>query len=211
MRYPIHLTLEGGRVLMVGGGAVAERRVKRLLEAGARVRVVSPALSGKLGELRDRGAVEHTPRRFEPADLDGAILAFAATDDAAVNRQVADEARRRGILVNVADDPLACDFTLPACVVRGSLVVSVSTNARSPGLAAALRRRLETQFGPEWAALTRMLSDIRPDLLQLGLPSETIAERIDTVLESNALDLIREGQEEEARTAAVRILLPDAV
>ena len=210
MRYPIHLALEGGRVLMVGGGAIAARRIKRLLEAGARVRVVSPALSETLGELRDRGAVEHAPRGFEPADLEAVIMAFAATDDAVVNRQVADEARRRGILVNVADDPLACDFTLPACVVRGSLVVSVSTNARSPGLAAALRRRLETQFGPEWAALTRMLSDIRPDLLQLGLPSETIAERIDTVLESNALDLIREGQEEEARTAAVRILLPDA-
>jgi uroporphyrin-III C-methyltransferase len=211
MRYPIHLALEGGRVLMVGGGAVAERRVRRLLEAGSRVRIVSPVLSEELGELRDRGAVEHTPRGFEPADLEGAILAFAATDDAAVNRQVADEARRRGILVNVADDPIACDFTLPACVVRGSLVVSVSTNARSPGLAAALRRRLEIQFGPEWAELTRMLSDIRPDLLRLGLSSETIAGRIDTVLESNALGLIREGQEEEARTAAARILLPDAV
>ena len=210
MHYPIHLAMEGNRVLVVGGGAVAQRRVRRLKEAGARIMVVSPVLSQGLAELRDMGTVEHTARKFEPSDLDGEVLAFAATDDPSVNRQVADEARRRGILVNVADDALACDFTLPACVVRGPLVVSVSTNARSPGLAAALRCRLEDQFGPEWAVLTRMLSDIRPDLLRLGLPPETITQRIATVLDSDALSLIRQGQEGEARSAATSILMPDA-
>ena len=210
MLYPIHLAIEGSRVLLVGGGGVAQRRVERLLQAGARVRIVSPELSSTLAELRDGGAIEHMAREFEPGDLDDVVLAFAATNDTPTNRQVADEARRRGILVNVADDPIACDFTLPACVIRGSLVVSVSTNARSPGLAAALRRRLDIRFGPEWAVLTRMLSDIRPDLLRLGLPAETITERIGTVLDSEALALIRQGQEDEALSLATRILLPDA-
>jgi len=210
MLYPIHLALEGSRVLLVGGGSVAQRRVERLLQTGARVRIVSPEVSPALAELRDRGAVEHVARGFEPGDLDEAALAFAATDDTSTNRQVADEARRRGILVNVADDPIACDFTLPACVIQGSLVVSVSTNARSPGLAAALRRRLETQFGPEWAGLTRMISDIRPDLLDLGLPAETITQRIGAVLDSDALALISQGHEDEALSVVKRILLQDA-
>ena len=189
---------------------MAQRRVERLLHTGARVRIVSPELSSALAELRDRGAIEHVGRGFEPGDLDDVVLAFAATDDTSTNRQVADEARSRGILVNVADDPIACDFTLPACVIRGPLVVSVSTNARSPGLAAALRRRLETQFGPEWAVFTRMLSDIRPDLLRLGLPAETTTERIDTALDSEALALIRQGQEDEALSVVTRILLQNA-
>lgn len=209
MLYPIHLTVEGSRVLLVGGGAVGQRRVERLLHSGARVRIVSPELTPALADLRDRGAIEHVARGFEPGDLDDVVLAFAATDDTPTNRQVADEARRRGVLVNVADDPIACDFTLPACVIRGSLVVSVSTNSRSPGLAAAMRRRLETEFGPEWAVLTRMLSDIRPDLLRLGLPAGTITERIGTVLDSEAFALIRQDQEEEALSVVTRILLPD--
>ena len=210
MRYPIHLALEGGRVLLVGGGAVAQRRVERLLQAGARVRVVSPELTPALAELHERGAVEHMRRGFEPDDLADVVLAFAATDDAPTNRRVTDEARRRGVLVNVADDPVASDFALPACVTRGPLVLSVSTNARSPGLAAALRRRLESQFGPEWAVLTGMLSDLRPHLLRLGLAAESTTERINTVLDSEVLALIRQGQEDEALSLATRILLQDA-
>jgi len=209
MLYPIHLTLEGSRVLVVGGGAVAQRRVERLLHTGARVRIISPELSSSLAELRDRDAIEHVSREFEPDDLNDVVLAFAATDNTSTNHQVADAARRCGVLVNVADDAIACDFTLPACVIQGSLVVSVSTNARSPGLAAALRRRLETQFGPEWAELTRILSNIRPDLLRLGLPAETITDRIGTVLDSEALTLIRQNQEDEALSVITRILLQD--
>jgi len=131
--------------------------------------------------------------------MDDVVIAFAATDDTATNRSVADEARRHGILINVADDPLACDFTLPACVIRDPLVISVSTNARSPGLAAALRRRLEGQFGPEWAVLTRILSDARPDLLKMGLKGARVTELIGDVLDSDALSLLADGREDEAQ------------
>ncbi len=206
MLYPIHLALEGNRVLVVGGGSVAERRVERLLWAGARVRVVSPDLTSALADLRDRGALEHRARPFDPDDLEGAVLAFAATDDPAVNHRVADEARRLGILVNVADDPLFCDFTLPACVIRDALVISVSTNARSPGLAAALRRRLEAQFGPEWGTLTAILSEARPDLLRLGLSAADITARISGVLDSDVLDLLRAGDLPAARLRLRRAL-----
>lgn len=206
MLYPIHLMLEGSRVLLVGGGMVAQRRVERLLHSGARITVVSPELTPDLEEMRERGTIMHHPRAFEPADMDDVVIAFAATDDTAANRSVADEARRHGILINVADDPLACDFTLPACVIRDPLVISVSTNARSPGLAAALRRRLETQFGTEWAELTHILSDARPDLLKLGLQGSRVTELIGRVLDSEALTLLSEGKEDEARELIHSIL-----
>lgn len=210
MLYPIHLALEGSRVLVVGGGGVAERRVDRLLRAGARVRLVSPDVTPALADLRDKGAVEHRARPFEPADLDGVVLAFAATDDPAVNHRVADEARASGVLVNVADDPLFCDFTLPACVIRDALVISVSTNARSPGLAAALRRRLEAEYGPEWGTLTALLSEARPDLLNLGQSAAEVTARIGRILDSDVLDLLRAGDLPAARVRLRRGLgLPD--
>jgi len=206
MLYPIHLMLEGSRVLLVGGGSVAQRRVERLLHSGARIRLVSPGLTKELETLHGKGAIEYRAREFDPSDLDDVAIAFAATDDTGANRRVADECRRRGILINVADDPLACDFTLPACVIRDPLVISVSTNARSPGLAAAMRRNLETQFGSEWGDLTRILSDARPDLLKLGLKGSKVTSRIATVLESEALELIRTGDQDGARTLIHRIL-----
>ncbi len=206
MLYPIHLALEGNRVLVVGGGGVAERRVERLLKAGARVCLVSPEVTDGLAGLRDKGAIEHRARPFEPDDLEGAVLAFAATDDPAVNHRVADEARRRGTLVNVADDPLFCDFTLPACVIRGALVISVATNARAPGLAAALRRRLEAEYGPEWGTLTALLSETRPDLLKRGLPAADITARISGILESDVLELLRSGDVPAARVHLRRAL-----
>lgn len=206
MLYPIHLALEGSRVLVVGGGGVAERRVVRLLRAGARVRLVSPDVTAVLQEMRDRGVIEHRGRPFEPDDLDGVVLAFAATDDPEVNHRVADLARASGILVNVADDPLFCDFTLPACVIRDALVISVSTNARSPGLAAALRRRLEDQYGPEWGVLTALVSEARPDLLRLGLSAAEVTARISRILESEVLDLLRAGDLPAARLRLRRAL-----
>jgi len=199
MLYPINVNLEGAQVLLVGGGAVAERRVERLLKAGARIRVVCPSATPALLALADRGSIALVARPFEPSDLDGVVLAFAATDDPAVNHRVADEARARGILVNVADDPLFCDFTLPACVIRDSLVLTVSTNARSPGLSAAMRRRLEAQFGPEWGTLTAILSDARPDLLRLGLSASEVTDRILRILDSGVLDLLRAGDVAAAR------------
>ncbi len=199
MLYPIHLALEGSRVLVVGGGSVAERRVERLLKAGARVRLVSPEVTPVLADLRERRAIEHLPRAFEPSDLEGVVLAFAATDDPQVNHRVADAARRRGILVNVADDPLFCDFTLPACVIRDSLVISVATNARAPGLSAALRRRLEAQYGPEWGVLCGLLSEVRPDLLKMGLSAAEVTARITRVLDTDVLDLLRAGDLSTAR------------
>ncbi|MEO7144037.1 MAG: bifunctional precorrin-2 dehydrogenase/sirohydrochlorin ferrochelatase [Bryobacteraceae bacterium] len=137
--YPIFLDLTGKSVLVAGGGKVALRKTKGLLEAGARVTVVAPKSLPKFTTL----PVRVLTRRFRPSDLDGHALAFAATNVRAVNRRVAVEANRRGIPVNVADALAECAFLVPARVRHGDLQVAISTSGRSPRLAAGLRAELE--------------------------------------------------------------------
>jgi uroporphyrin-III C-methyltransferase len=199
MLYPLHLSLEGVLCVVVGGGRVAQRRVKRLLLAGARLRVVSSDAVPSLHVLAKEGKIQWMKKPFEADDLEGATLAFACTDDRETNLKCAFEARKRGILVNCADDPIACDFTLPACVIRGPLVISVSTSARSPGLAKAIRRRLEEQFGQEWGELCNLLMELRPEITNLGIPPEEITKRIEEVLGSDCLLLLKQGLRAEAK------------
>jgi precorrin-2 dehydrogenase / sirohydrochlorin ferrochelatase len=137
--YPVFLDLAGRRAVVAGAGPVALRKARGLLEAGALVTVVAPEWEPEFEDL----PVRRLRRRFRASDLDGAVLAFAATNDRRVNRRVGEEARKRGILVNVADAPEECCFIVPARVRRGGMQIAVSTGGRSPRLAAELRRRLE--------------------------------------------------------------------
>ena len=141
--YPIFLDLSGKPVLVAGAGKVGLRKIKGLLEAGARVTVVAPRAEAELESL----PVTWQRRRFRNSDLRGAVLAFAATDDRKANHAVAAEAKRLGIPVNVADALSECDFLVPARVRKGNLQIAVSAGGRSPRLAAELRRKLERLLG----------------------------------------------------------------
>jgi siroheme synthase-like protein len=138
---------------VVGGGAVAERKVGALLEAGARVVVVSPTLSAGLDAFAGAGFVEYRPRRFRRHDTRGCALVVAATGVIDVDDAVADAARRSRALVNVVDRPAACDFILPSVLRRGDLQIAVSTGGKSPALAREIRRKLEAEIGEDWGAL----------------------------------------------------------
>jgi precorrin-2 dehydrogenase/sirohydrochlorin ferrochelatase len=129
--YPVNLNLSGRRCLVVGGGTVAERKAEALLAAGAEVTVVSPELTARLASWTEQGKMHHLAREFRSGDAAGYRLVLCATDSAAVNEQAAQEARTSGALVNVADTPALCDFTLPARLQRGSLSIAVSTAARA--------------------------------------------------------------------------------
>jgi siroheme synthase-like protein len=137
--YPIFLDLAGKSVLVVGAGKVALRKTKGLLEAGAKVTVVAPAAEPGFAGL----PVTLRRRQFRPADLHGAVLAFAATNDRRVNHAVMLTARHRGIPVNVADSRDECSFIVPARITRNNLQIAISTGGESPRLAAALRRKIE--------------------------------------------------------------------
>jgi precorrin-2 dehydrogenase/sirohydrochlorin ferrochelatase len=147
------LDLRNRRCLVVGGGPVGERKVDGLIECGARVVLVSPTLTTSLATLVAAGRIEHHARGFRRSDLRGCRVVVAATGRATIDRAVAAAARRARVLVNAVDRPRACDFILPSVLRRGQLQIAVSTGGRSPALAREIRRRLETLFGPEYAAL----------------------------------------------------------
>src|SRR6185436_3796488 len=139
--YPLVLTnLAHARCVVVGGGRVAERKVRELLAGGARPLVISPLLTAALAAWHAAGQIEHMARCYQEGDLAGAFLVIAATDDSLVNRAVAAEGARRGILVNSAADPSAGNFHTPAAVRRGDLLLTVSTGGGSPALAAHIQR-----------------------------------------------------------------------
>jgi precorrin-2 dehydrogenase / sirohydrochlorin ferrochelatase len=155
--YPIFLDLSGRRCVVVGGGEVANRKARKLLQARARVVVISPELGAELESV----AVEIHRRPYREGDLEGACLAFAATNSREVNAAVAREAKERGVPVNVADKPSEGDFALPSTLRRGRLQVAVSTGGASPTLARRIRDELEEAFGPEWAGIVERLNAAR--------------------------------------------------
>ena len=168
--YPVLLDLAGRRCVMVGGGIIAGRRVDGLLTAGARVTVISPRLTRTLAALAAEGRIDHEAREYRDGDLDGADLAFVATDAGEVNAAVARDARARGIWINAADDPARCTFILPALVRRGDLTVAVATGGSSPALARAIREELETYLTDDYATLAAIAAEARREVRALGRP-----------------------------------------
>lgn len=159
--YPAFLDLGDRLVLVVGGGRVAARKVNSLLEAGARVRLVAPELAPETRALADSERVEYLARGFEAHDLEGVWLVISATDQPEVNREVADQAKAKGVFVNLVAQPELGSFFVPASLRRGDLTLAVSTGGASPAAARRLRQRLERDYGPSWGPYLRLLRAIR--------------------------------------------------
>lgn len=159
--HPVFLDLDGQRVVVIGGGAVAERKIESLIESGARVVVVSPDITDRIADLADRGLIEIQRRAYAKGDLSGCRLAYAATSDPDVNQAVRREATEAGIWLNAVDQPALCDFITPAIVRRGDLTLAVSTSGRSPSLAKQIREDLERTYGPEYAGLVEAMGEAR--------------------------------------------------
>ncbi|MBI4491842.1 MAG: bifunctional precorrin-2 dehydrogenase/sirohydrochlorin ferrochelatase [Chloroflexi bacterium] len=206
--YPAFLDLKDRRCVVVGGGAVATRKVQALIEAQARVTVIAPQLSAELQPLVGAGAVEHATRAYEPGDLAGAFLAIAATDDAAANARVAREARARGVLVNAVDDLPNCDFIAPAIVKRGDLVVAISTAGKSPAFARRLREELEQLLSDDYLALLDLLGEVRTELRRQGIVRS--GEVWHQAVDQEVLDCFRRGERQAARRRLVERLRASA-
>lgn len=162
--FPLFVKLDGRPCLVVGAGPVGEAKIASLLRAGANVRVVAPRATHTVRAWARAGRIFWEARGFDPADLEGAFLVVAATSSVDLHERVFREAKRRGVLCNVVDDPERCDFYYPAVVQRGALQIAISTGGLSPALAQRLRRELEQQFGPEYEAWVEQLGQARQEL-----------------------------------------------
>ena len=170
--FPIFLKLDDRPCLVVGAGTIGQGKIRSLVAAGARVRVVAPQATAAVAEWARAGVITWEPRSFEASDLDGVVLVIAATNSTAANEIIFREAQRRNVLCNAVDDPERCDFYYPAVVRRGDLQVAISTGGHSPALAQRLRRELEAQFGAEYAGWLEQLGKTRQRLFASDIDPE---------------------------------------
>ena len=202
MAVPMILDLTGRRCVLVGGGRVAERKIRALLPSGAELRVVAPEATARIRSLARHRRLTWKRASYGPSSLRGAGLVFAATSDEATNRRVARDARRLGLFVNVADDPALCTLVMPAILRRGDLLVAVSTSGLSPALARSLRDELSARIGPEYGEYLRMVGFIRRRLRRDVDDPRDRARRLRKVPGGTILARLRSGRRREAwRTA----------
>jgi len=206
--YPVNLRLAGRRCLVMGGGAVAERKAKSLLAAGAAVTVLSPGVTPSLAAMAADGRISHIPAVYTEGVIEDFFIVICATDDVGVNRRAAKEARARGALVNVVDAPDLGDFTVPACISRGDLLVAVSTGGKSPALARRLREELEARYGPEYGMFLAVLSRLRAEMKERLATAEERGDFWREALGEDVLALLKAGDvgaaEEKIKYAATR-------
>ncbi len=204
--YPIFVDMTGRRVLVVGGGRVAEEKVGGLLraEAAGRLTLVAPKLLPSLKSLLAEGKIAWIQREYRDGDMDGFDFVMIATDDGKVNAEVAAEGKRRRIWVNAADDPRNCDFILPAVVRQGQIVLAASTGGASPALARRLREELTDYLSEDFAGLADLLSEVRAELRRKGVmpDAETWQRAIDGPLRA----LLAQRRWGQARARLVRAL-----
>jgi siroheme synthase-like protein len=204
--YPAILLLDGRLAVVIGGGAVANRKVRTLLDAGAKVRVVDPEPVAGIRSRATRGEIELIERPYEHGDLADAVVAVAATDDEAVNQGVFAEASDAGIPVNVVDNVALCTFIAPSIIRQGDLVLAISTGGAAPALAVRIRERLEREFGEEYARFLSLMAELR-DSVKVPGDQDDRAKAWYRVVDSDVMELVRAGEIERARERATELLL----
>lgn len=194
--YPVNLDIRNRPCLVVGGGVVASRKVKTLVECGAVVTVVSLEFTEALERRAETSGVTLVRRAYRSDDLDGRFLVIGATDDEVLNRRVHADAEARCVLCNIADAPAICNFILPSVVRRGDLIIAVSTSGKSPAFAKKLRKDLESQFGEEYGRFLTLMGAIRKRLLAAHHAPEAHKPLFETLIGQNLLELIKTNQTE---------------
>ncbi len=202
--YPIFLEMKDRRCVVIGGGAVAERKVEGLVAVGANVTVIAPGITDGLKELLKQGAIRHVAREYQAGDRAGYDLVFVATDDSEVNAVVSNEARSLHIWVNSADDPDHCDFILPAVIRRGNLAVAVSTDGMSPAVTRVIREELDQYFTADYASFVQIAGEVRRELREKSVsPGASAWNR---ALKGDFRRLIKEGKPVQAKELLLQIL-----
>lgn len=204
--YVIGLDISSKAVLVAGGGIVGERKVLGLLGRGAKVRVVSPTVTETLRALAASETIKWESREVAASDLDGMALAFAATSCPDTNANLAGEARARGIPVNRADSPDACDFIVPSTFSSGNVEVAVFSGGESPFLSKWLRRRVEQEVSQDLAALGELMARVRTELKQMPISQQRRARLLNSVMESDVIDVLKAQGKDPAFEHALELI-----
>jgi len=203
---PIFLEVGGRNCVVIGGGAVAERKVQSLIEADASVTIISPEITTQLAAMARAQTIRHLQRAYRRGDLVGAFLAFEATGDRAAAQAAAAEARERGVPINVADVPELCAFITPAVVHRGDLQIAFSTGGASPALSRKIREELEVRFGPEYAPTVDFLATARRWLQSHQADGGTRARQLGELVNSDLVECFRREDLAAVEAIALRVL-----
>ncbi len=164
--YPIFLNIAEKLCVVVGGGLVAEQKIRMLLKFNMKIKVISPVFTKHVLMLYDKGRIAIIKKAYTDGDLQGAVLAFAATDNKSVNEAVKSEAKRKGIPVNVVDDPELCDFIVPSIVKKKSIVIAISTSGTLPLLSKILRKDIERLVSDDYLKVVEKIGEFRKYLIQ---------------------------------------------
>lgn len=182
--YPLLLDLQNKKCVVAGGGQVAQRKARSLINCGAKVKVISPSLNK--GLLRFKKEFIHIKSGYRPRLIEGAFLVIAATADRKVNSRISSDAQRLGVLVNVVDSPGESNFIVPSSIRKKDLIISVSTSGKAPALSKRIRKDLNQLLFPDYAKFLKILSRIRGEL-KLRCSNPNIRGRIMNYLTSGKI------------------------
>ncbi len=206
--YPVFIDVQNRLCIVIGGGNIGEEKVRKLLECGAKVLMISPEVNDGVRELADGERVEWLKRQYQPGDLADAFIAIAATDDNSVNQLVAKEARGRNVLLNVVDVTHLCTFIAPSVARRGEVTIATSTGGASPALARKFREELSNSRLLEYADLAPLLAAARAELRRAG--ARVAPDHWQTCITEALLDMVQAGETERAKETLMAQLLEGA-
>lgn len=205
--YPIYLDLRGRPVVLLGGGRLAAGKSRDLLDAGAALTLIAPRLTNRsLREAAAAGRFVHLARDYRTGDLNGAFLAISTLDAPAINQPFWEEAEARGIPANVMDDVPRCSFIAAAIVRQGDLAITISTSGHAPALAVRLKERLQEMLGEEYARFLALAGTLRAPLAARFPAFEERRRRWYELVDSDVLELLRQGEEAQAHRRITEIM-----
>ncbi|HLR32240.1 MAG TPA: bifunctional precorrin-2 dehydrogenase/sirohydrochlorin ferrochelatase, partial [Fodinibius sp.] len=197
--FPVYLRrLDERRTVLIGGNHEAEGKAEQLLDRNARLTVISPHLTEKMQRWAGNSRFRWIPRTYRQGDLEGAFMAIVAEYEGDINKKVYQEAKERGILVNVMDDIPHANFAFGSIVKRGPLTISISTSGAAPALSVRLRQRFEKEFGPEYGQFLEFMEKLRKPMARYHDGFETRKRLWYEVIDSDVLSFFREGKIEKA-------------
>ncbi|MFZ5943489.1 MAG: precorrin-2 dehydrogenase/sirohydrochlorin ferrochelatase family protein [Bacillota bacterium] len=205
--YPVSLNLSSKKCTVIGGGPVALRKIKTLIKTNACINVITPQAETEIIELANQGLINLIHEEYQPGLIENSFLVIAATDNRQVNNTISRHCHSLNILVNVVDNLAESSFIVNSAVSQGDLTITISTNGKSPALAAKIREDLEMQYGPEYAQLLQLLAEIR-ETAKLEIENEERRNNfLRKIVRSDILDLIKNVGIEEAKERVKKCLL----